>query len=73
MKENLKISIDNESLNIYIDNGEDKDPIHICYWHIDEVKEDENVAILMIKAVDLFYTNPEKLLSTINNFKNIFG
>jgi hypothetical protein len=58
---NLKLSIDDESLNIYIDNGEDKDPTHICYWHIDEVKDDENVAITMAKAVKLFYENPKKL------------
>ena len=58
---NLKLQIDNESVNIYIDNGEDKDPIHICYWHIDEVKDDENVAIAMAKAVELFYKNPKKL------------
>jgi aspartyl-tRNA synthetase len=54
--ERLKLSIDNESVDIYIDNGEDEEPTHVCYWHIDEVKEDENIAIAMAHAIDLFYS-----------------
>ena len=64
--ENLKISIDNESINIYIDNSEDKEPTHVVYWHLDEVKEDASVAISIANAIHLFYTNPKGLLKRIN-------
>jgi hypothetical protein len=33
---NLKLAIDDESVNIYIDNGDDEEPIHVVYWHLDE-------------------------------------
>lgn len=62
---NLKLSIDNESVNIYIDNGWKKEPTHVVYWHIDEVKEDADVAIAMVNAVDLFHRNPKKLLKLL--------
>lgn len=64
----LKLSIDGESVNIYIDKGEDKDPIHIVYWHLDEVEEDANVAISIANAIHLYYTDPRELvkLSTAN-------
>ena len=67
-KKFLKLSIDSESVNVYIDKGEDKDPIHIVYWHIEEVEEDANVAISMVNAVHLYHTDPQKLvdLSTAN-------
>jgi hypothetical protein len=64
-KKELSISIDNESLNIYIDNGDQHEPTHIVYWHLDEVKEDENVAISMVNAVHLFYTNPQELINKL--------
>lgn len=68
---NLKISIDAESLNIYIDKGEDKEPIHVCYWHIDEWTEDPSVAISMLNAVQLYYTNPQELcnLMGVSNYE----
>tara|TARA_R110000796_G_scaffold58413_8_gene134998 strand:- start:6403 stop:6819 length:417 start_codon:yes stop_codon:yes gene_type:complete len=61
----LKLAIDSESVNIYFDNGDDQDPTHVVYWHIDEVGEDENVAISMANAVDLFHTNPHGLLTKL--------
>jgi len=61
-KDSLKLSIDDESVNVYVDNGDDKDPVHIVYWHLDEVIEDETVAIAMCKAIDLFHTNPIELI-----------
>lgn len=64
-KQTLEISIDNESVNIYVDNGEDKEPLHIVYWHLDEVKEDENVAISMVNAVHLYHTNPQELIDML--------
>ena len=60
MVKNLRLSIDDESVNIYVDN--DNEPIHVVYWHLDEVKDDESVSLVMAKAVQLFYTNPIKLL-----------
>ena len=61
----LKLSIDGESVGICIDDGSDDEPIHVVFWHIDEVEEDADVAISMVKAVQLFYTNPKKLLKLV--------
>jgi hypothetical protein len=62
---NLKLSIDSESVNIYIDNGDDKEPTHVVYWHIDEVEEDSNVAISIANAINLYHTNPKELLNKL--------
>ena len=64
--EELKLTIDQESVNIYIDNGEDKEPTHICYWHIEEWEEDSEVAISIFNAIQLYYTKPKKLLKLLN-------
>ena len=64
--EELKLTIDQESVNIYIDNGEDKAPPHICYWHIEEWEEDSEVAISIFNAIQLYYTKPKKLLKLLN-------
>jgi hypothetical protein len=68
---NLKLTIDQESVNIYFDNGEDQEPTHVVYWHLDEVEEDANVAISMCNAIDLFHTDKEKLLRTLNLYNLI--
>ena len=62
----MKIDLDNESLHIFIDNGEDVDPISICYWHLDEVEEDASVSISMLRAMQLFYTDKQKLIDLLN-------
>ena len=59
----LKLSIDNESVNIYIDNGQDKQPEHLFYWHIEEWEEDSSVVISILNAINLFYTDKQKLLN----------
>jgi hypothetical protein len=64
--DNLKLAIDSESVNIYFDNGDLQEPIHVVYWHLDEVEEDANVAISIANAIDLFHTNPKELLELIN-------
>lgn len=62
----LQLSIDNESVNIYFQPPTEKtDPLHVVYWHLDEVEEDASVAISIANAIQLFYTDPEKLLKTI--------
>lgn len=61
----MDIAIDSESVNIYIDNGDEEEPIHVCYWHIDEVHEDPSVSISMCKAVQLFYLDRVKLLTVL--------
>ena len=61
----MKLAIDSESVNIYIDNGENREPSHICYWHIDEVEEDSSVAISMVNAINLFHTNKLELIETL--------
>jgi len=35
---NLRLAIDSESVNIYIETG--KEPVHVVYWHLDEWEED---------------------------------
>jgi hypothetical protein len=57
--ENLKLSIDSESVNIYIDNGDDQEPTHLLYWHLDEVIEDPELAFVIANAIHTFYTDPE--------------
>jgi len=61
----MNISIDAESVNIYVDNGEKNEPTHIAYWHIDEVEEDASVALSIANAINLFYTDKIKLLETL--------
>jgi YbbR domain-containing protein len=68
-KEKLAISIDQESVNIYIDKGETKDPIHVVYYHMDEIEEDASVAIPMVNAVHLFHTHPQELVDRIFKFR----
>jgi hypothetical protein len=66
------MDIDQESLTIYYDKGEpeqeieDREYIPIVYWHIEEVEEDASVALAMVNAVHLFYTNPQDLLNRLN-------
>lgn len=62
----LKIAIDPESVDIYIDKGEDVDPVHIVYWHCDEWLEDaETVVPAVINAIDLFYRDPYQLFERL--------
>lgn len=63
----LRLTIDQESVNIYIDNGEDREPTHIVYWHLDEVEEDANVAISIANAIHLFHTDREELFKSISD------
>jgi len=68
----LKLNIDDESVNIYYDNGkegeevEDREHLHIVYWHIEEVEEDATVMFSIINAIQLFYTNPQELIDKLN-------
>lgn len=52
----MRLVIDKESVGIYIG------PDELVRWDLDEVKDDETIALVMAKAVELFYTNPKKLL-----------
>lgn len=63
--QNLKLDITKESVNIYLDNGDNEEPTHICYWHLDEVEEDATVMISIARAIDLFYRNPTELLQRL--------
>lgn len=64
---NLKLVRDSESINIFIDNGEDYDPLHVIYWHVDEWLEDaESVVPAIMEAMELFYTDKKKLLNKLN-------
>lgn len=64
-QQNLKLVIDNESVNIYREEEGIDEPIHIVYWHLDEVEEDASVAISIANAIQLYYTNQEELLKTL--------
>jgi len=55
----LVLMIDIESVTIYLPSNPD---LPIVYWHLDEVKEDENVAISIANAINLYHTDREELL-----------
>lgn len=61
----MKLVIDSESVDIYIDNGENEEPTHIVYWRIEEIEEDANVALSVANAIHLFYTDKKELLKLI--------
>jgi hypothetical protein len=63
--DNLKLARDGESLNIYFDLGEDAEPYHVCYWHMDEWIEDSDVVTHMLIAMELFYTDKQALLDKL--------
>ena len=68
--DNLKLAIDSESINIYIDNGDDKEPTHVVYWHEDEWLENPDMVVpAILRAIDLFVHDPKKLLETLNILK----
>lgn len=70
LPKDLQLSIDNESVNIYFEPPDGKtDPLHVVYWHLDEVEEDASVAISIANAIQLFYTNPAELLKRISVIK----
>lgn len=60
----MNLAIDKESVNIYLDFNCEADPdiIPLFYWHIDEVKEDPEVAISIANAVHYFHTNKYGLI-----------
>ena len=58
----LVLMIDIESITIYLPSNPD---LPIVYWHLDEVAEDENVAISMVNAVNLYHTDREELLERL--------
>lgn len=62
---NLKLSLDSESVNIYIETG--KEQVHVVYWHLDEWIEDAESSVpAAINAVHLFHTNPDELIQRIS-------
>ncbi len=64
--ENLKLSRDDESINIYIDNGDDKEPTHIVYWHADEWQDDPELVVpALLRAMELYYTDHYMLFKTL--------
>jgi|TARA_R110000803_G_scaffold202309_1_gene267415 hypothetical protein len=64
--DHMKLAIDQESVNIYIDEGEDIEPTHIVYWHEDEWLEDsETVTPAIIQAINLFHTDKKLLLEKL--------
>jgi len=65
--EDLKIDIDQESLHIFISDEEGENILSICYWHLDEVEEDPNVCISMLNAVQLYYTDKQKLIDLLKH------
>jgi hypothetical protein len=52
----MRLIIDEQSVGIYIG------PDEFVRWTTDEVHDDPEVALIMAKAVELFYTNPKQLL-----------
>jgi len=63
---NLKLALDSESVNIYIETG--GEPIHVVYWHMDEFLEDAESSVpAALNAVHLFYTDPDDLINRLVN------
>lgn len=60
-RENLKLSIDSASVNIYIDN-EEEEPTHICYWYYEEWEEDPTIKESIFNAILLYHSSPNDLL-----------
>lgn len=58
----LVLMIDIESITIYLP---DEPSLPVVYWHLDEVKEDENVAISIANAINLYHTNKIELLEKL--------
>jgi len=62
----LEISIDFESVSIYREMGEDKDPLHVVYWTEDEWLEDADLVVpAMLQAINLYHINQVLLLKTL--------
>lgn len=63
---NLRIAIDSESVNIYIETGHE--PVHVVYWTMDEWIEDAESSVpAAINAVHLFHTDPDDLIDRLVN------
>lgn len=63
---NLKLAIDSESVDIYIETG--GEPVHVVYWHLDEWEEDAESSVpASLMAVDLFHTDPDELIKKLLN------
>ena len=63
---NLKLAIDSESVNVYVETG--REPVHIVYWHMDEWLEDAESSVpATINAVHLFHTNPDELIERVQD------
>lgn len=63
---NLKIAIDNESVDIYIETG--GEPVHVVYWHMEEFLEDAESSVpAALNAVKLYYTDPDELINRLVN------
>ena len=61
-REDLKLSIDAESVNIYIDNGEEEEPTNVCYWYFEEWEEDQTIIPSIFNAILLYHSSPNDLL-----------
>jgi hypothetical protein len=62
-KDSLKIKISEDGVDIYIDNGEGQESTFVCYWTIDEIKEDALIIVSIANAIKLFYTEPKELFT----------
>lgn len=63
---NLKLALDSESVNIFIETG--GEPVHVVYWHMDEFLEDAESSVpAALNAVHLFHTDPDNLIDRLVN------
>lgn len=63
---NLKLTLDSESLGVYIDAG-NGEHIHVVYWNLDEWIEDAESSVpASLNAVHLFYTDQDELIKRIS-------
>lgn len=62
----LGLAIGKDYVEIYEEDEKTNQSVSIVYWNLDEVKEDETVAISIAVAIDLFHTDQEKLLKILD-------
>lgn len=72
MKTDLRLAIDTESVNIYIERGASMDPINLIYYHEDEVKEDSSEAFTIANVIHEFHTNRTMFLRKLGGYDTAF-
>jgi hypothetical protein len=63
----LTLDLGVDCVHIYFDYKDKAEPIHICYWLIDEWEEDSEVAVSIFRAIQLYYIDKVELLERLGH------